>query len=278
MRLVALPDRDMARVQHEVAAAEARLRQARAEADRVAQLFAERLVSARDQEAAQAELIAAQATYNAAAEQAALVTDATGAGMRGLTALDIASPEGGIVSALHVASGQRIASGAPLAEVIRIDRLWVRVAVYAGDASRFVRSADAVVHGLAGPQEGPLLRARPVTAPPTADPVAASVDLYYEISAGVSQLRPGERVGVTIPLRSSGAAGLVVPIAALVRDMSGGGWVYEQTDSTTFVRRRVEVMRVVGDRAVLASGPGIGRLVVTAGAAELFGTEFGAGK
>jgi len=279
MQLVALPpDRDMARVQQDKAVAEARLRQARAEADRVAKLFAERLVSARDQETAQAELIAAQAAFDAAEGQAALVRGASGAGARGLTALAIAAPEGGIVRVVHAAPGQRVAAGASLAEIIRVDRLWVRVPIYAGDAARFARNADVTVHGLAGPQSGPVLRASPVAAPPSADASAASVDLFFEISAGAAQLRPGERVGVTIPLSSGGMVALVVPLAAIVRDMSGGSWVYERTDSTTFTRRRVEVSRVVGGRAVLAAGPRRGTPVVTAGAAELFGTEFGAGK
>ena len=279
MQLVALPpDRDMARVQQEMTVAEARLRQTRAEADRVAKLFAERLVSAREHEATQAELVAAQAAFDAAEGQATLVRGSSRANARGLTPLAIAAPEGGVVRAIHAAPGQRVAAGAPLAEIIRVDRLWIRVPIYAGDVGRFARSADATVHGLAGPQRGPVLHASPVTAPPSADASAASVDLFYEVNAGAAQLRPGERVGVTIPLSSGATVALVVPLAAIVRDMNGGSWVYERTDSTTFTRRRVEVVRVVGGRAVLAAGPKRGTPVVTAGAAELFGTEFGAGK
>ena len=279
MQLVALPpDRDMARVQQERATAEARLQQARAEAARVSKLFAERLVSAREHEAAQAELVAAQSAFDAAEGQAALVRGSSGASAPGLTPLAIAAPEGGVVRAVHVAPGQRVAAGASLAEIMRVDRLWVRVPIYAGDAAQFARNTEATVHGLAGAHSGPVLRALPVSAPPSADASAASVDLFYEVSAGAAQLRPGERVGVTIPLSSGGTVALVVPLAAIVRDMSGGSWVYERTDSTTFIRRRVEVSRVFGGRAVLAAGPKRGTPVVTAGAAELFGTEFGAGK
>jgi multidrug efflux pump subunit AcrA (membrane-fusion protein) len=43
------------------------------------------------------------------------------------------------------------------------------------------------------------------------------------------------------------------------------------------VRRRVEIGRHAGDRAVIRRGLTAGVKVVTAGAAELFGTEFGAG-
>jgi len=42
--------------------------------------------------------------------------------------------------------------------------------------------------------------------------------------------------------------------------------------------RRVEILRVEGDLAILARGPAPGTAVVVVGVAELFGTEFGTGK
>lgn len=279
MRLIALPpDRDLLRTQQDLAVAEARLRQAQAEADRVARLFADRLVSARDNERAQADLEAAKANHEAAAAQQNLMRRGAPIDTKGLNPLTIIAPEGGVIRSLNAGSGQAVAAGAPLAEIVRLDRLWVRVPVYAGDARRIVRGAEASVHGLTGVQSGPVLRATPVAAPPSADPTAASVDLYYEIRGGGSALRPGERVGVTVPLVATAEEALVVPLAAIVRDMSGGSWVYERSDSTVFIRRRVEIARVVAGRAVLSLGPKPGTAVVVAGAAELFGTEFGAGK
>jgi hypothetical protein len=181
---------------------------------------------------------------------------------------------------MHTAPGQTVAAGAPLVEVMRTDRLWVRVPIYAGDASRIRRGAPATVHGLAGAQSGPVVVANAVAAPPSADAGAASVDLFYELRGGSTVLRPGERVGVTLLVIGEGSPerGLTVPLAALVRDLSGGSWVYERTDSLTFVRRRVEVSRVAGNVAVLSAGPKVGTQIVTDGAVELFGTEFGAGK
>ncbi len=44
------------------------------------------------------------------------------------------------------------------------------------------------------------------------------------------------------------------------------------------VRQRVFVDRIVGDLAALTSGPKPGVKVVSTGAAELFGTEFGGAK
>lgn len=275
LRIAPLPS-DVAQSGRDADVAAARLRQAEAEAERASRLFAEQLISAREHERAQAELAAARATAATASSQNAMVRG--GSGSAG-TALSVASPSDGVVRVMNAAPGQMVAAGAPLFEIMRTDRLWVRVPMYAGDAMRVRRGAPASVHGLAGPGTGTVIAARPVTAPPSADASTASVDLYYEVSAP-GALRPGERVGITVPLigAASGERGLSVPLTALVRDMSGGSWVYERKDSLTFIRRRVEVSRVTAGRAVLAHGPKAGTPVVTAGSAELFGTEFGIGK
>jgi RND family efflux transporter MFP subunit len=276
LRLVALPpDRDMARVQADLRVAEANLARMRAEAERTARLFADRLVSARDNERAQADFVAAKEARDVAAAQLAVVQGAAGADINALTPLVITAPVPGVVRQVHVAAGQTVAAGTPLAEVVDVSRVWVRVPVYAGDAGRFARTGEARVHGLGSGETVGVPAAR-IAGPPIADASAASVDLYYEIRTA-SNLRPGERVSVTAPLTGSDSRGLVVPIAAVVRDANGGSWVYERRDSLTFVRRRVDVAAVRGGLALLARGPAVGTLVVTDGAIELFGTEFGAG-
>ncbi len=279
MQLIALPpDRDLLRTQQEVTVAEARLRQAQAEATRTARLFADRLVSERDNEAAAADLEAARAARDAAVAQQNMMSSGAPLDAKGLTPIRIAAPDAGMVRIVHVAAGQAVAAGAPLAEIVRLDRLWVRVPVYAGDASRIARGTEATVHGLAGPMSGPAYRASAVAAPPSADAASASVDLFYEIRGGSGSLRPGERVGITLPLQAGTDRALVVPLSAVVYDMNGGAWVYEQAAPLTFTRRRVDIVRVVSGKAVLARGPTPGTTVVTDGAAELFGTEFGPGK
>ncbi|MFN7318438.1 MAG: hypothetical protein ACK5S6_02905 [bacterium] len=47
---------------------------------------------------------------------------------------------------------------------------------------------------------------------------------------------------------------------------------------TKFTRSRVLLEWVEGDSSIISKGPAVGTLIVTDGAAELFGTEFGAGK
>ena len=182
---------------------------------------------------------------------------------------------------MHASAGQTVAAGAPLFDLVRLDTVWVRVPLYAGESDDIDRAragahraASALRHGGRG-----TIGAGPVTAPPSADPSTAAVDLYFAVANPSAALasRPARRRARS---RSrSDAHSLVVPRAALLHDAYGGTWVYEARDAHVFVRRRVAVVDLVGRlRRARSQGPPPGTRVVTAGAAELFGTEFGAGK
>ncbi len=155
--------------------------------------------------------------------------------------------------------------------------LWLRVPIYVGDLAKLDAAAQAEAGNLNDPAGAPTRHALPVSAPPSANAGAATVDLFYEVANPDGALRPGQRVGVTIPFRTDEES-LVVPWSAVLHDIQGGTWVYERTAPQAYTRRRVQVVRVTGNDAVLASGVRPGAQIVTAGAAELFGTEFGIGK
>lgn len=193
-------------------------------------------------------------------------------------ALPIGAPETGVVDAVHVAPGQTVAAAAPLFEVVRLDRVWIRVPVYVGDVREVVRGASASISGIGGTAGTAARIARPIAAPPSADPNAASVDLYYELGNADGFLRPGERVAATLPLTGDEGEQLTVPWSAVLHDAFGGTWIYARVAPHVYSRQRVAVRNVVGDLAVLAAGPAPGTEVVSVGAAELFGTEFGTGK
>ncbi|MEO5739143.1 MAG: efflux RND transporter periplasmic adaptor subunit, partial [Vicinamibacterales bacterium] len=188
--------------------------------------------------------------------------------------LIVSAPFDGVIQRVSVAPGQTVAGSAPLLELAQVDTLWVRVPVYAGDARAIDQSQPVAVRTLGA--TGPPLIATRVAAPLKGDPSAASVDLYYAVSRAASTLRPGERVLVELPLTST-EKGLVVPEQAVLYDIHGAAWVYEDLGGNAYARRRIEVARHAGDRAVVSRGVAEGAKIVTAGAAELFGTEFGAG-
>jgi multidrug efflux pump subunit AcrA (membrane-fusion protein) len=169
---------------------------------------------------------------------------------------------------------QPVAAAAFLFDVAEMDPLWIKVPVYVGDLDRLATNQPAGVGSLADPAGVKVRMARPVEAPPSGDPIAATVHLYYEVENKDHALRPGQRVGVTLPLRGEEAS-LAVPRSALVRDAYGGTWVYENSAPHAYSRRRVFVDRVVGEIAALDLGPKVGAKIVMQGAAELYGAEFG---
>jgi hypothetical protein len=64
---------------------------------------------------------------------------------------------------------------------------------------------------------------------------------------------------------------------ALIYGADGTTFVYTVSGPGSFVREAVEVARVEGRMAELFAGPRAGVQVVTAGAAEVYGTEFEVG-
>lgn len=173
---------------------------------------------------------------------------------------------------LRVAQTQRAQYGPPITAMNRAGQLWVRVPVPAGDVSRIVRSAPAQVATLG--EESARRSARPVDGPPSANAAAATVDLYYALGNAGSSYRVGQRVAVELPAQGQ-TSGLSIPASSVLRDIYGGEWVYVSTGERSFERRRIEIASIQGGRALLARGLQPGMKVVTAGAAELFGTEFG---
>jgi multidrug efflux pump subunit AcrA (membrane-fusion protein) len=149
----------------------------------------------------------------------------------------------------------------------------VRVAALAGDLGRINRAAPVQVRALGTP--GAASVARPVAAPPSANATAGTVDLYYAIANSGADFRVGQRVEVELPAMGD-SSGISVPASAVLRDVYGGEWVYVRTGPHVYERRRIEIVSTSGGYSLIRRGLARGDQVVTAGAAELFGTEFGA--
>ncbi|WP_404366117.1 efflux RND transporter periplasmic adaptor subunit [Sphingomonas sp. MMS24-J45] len=176
-------------------------------------------------------------------------------------------------AAADAASAQRRLLGPPIRLLASQSIVWVRVPVFGSDVGAIERGHAAMVRPLG--RNGATRAARPVQAPPSANAVAGTVDLYFELNNRDRAYRVGQRVGVTLPIAGGRTQGLSLPTSAIVRDIYGGEWVYAKTSPDIFLRQRIEVASTKDDRVILARGLTPGAEVVTAGAAELFGTEFG---
>lgn len=176
-------------------------------------------------------------------------------------------------AAAAVAGEQRRQLGPPVAVMAAQSNLWVRVPVFGSDVPTIERTRPAMVRPLGNPAAPPQL-ARPVAAPPSANAVAGTVDLFYALDNRARAWRVGQRVAVALSIGGT-AQGLTIPTAAIVRDINGGEWVYRKTGASTYERQRIDVASTSGTTALLGRGLERGAEIVTDGAAELFGTEFG---
>jgi len=254
-------------------AAKSRLDAATQQLQRARQLLRDMAGSKRNVEAAELEYEQAKANYDAAAARLErlrthpLEADVT---------MTIPAPRTGILRQIMAAPGQTVAGGAPLFEVADLSSLWLRVPVYAGDLKTIGLQSSVAVRDMDG--GGSVRTGKRVAAPPSADPLAITADIYFEVANGDGQLRPGQKLSVTLPSTTAGRDTIVVPVSAILYDIQGGVWVYVSEKPRVYRRQRVELLRTENKAAFLTRGLAAGVKVVTAGAAELFGTEFGAGK
>jgi membrane fusion protein, heavy metal efflux system len=264
-------DRDLrGQADRSTAAAEARFTAARSKLERAEKVLADGAGTQRAVEEARAEHDVARADLDAAKQRAAsMITSPLGADV----SVTIRAPHDGVVRQVGASPGQSVAAGAMLVEVVGTSALWVRVPLFVAEARRVRADAAATVFPFGSDERQEAL---PAHAPPVADPVAATVDLTYEL-ASTQGFRQGERVEVELTYEGEGPA-LVVPASAIVRDAHGGTWVYESLGEHVFARRRVDLATVHGDEARLARGVEPGVPVVRTGAAELWGVELGSGK
>jgi RND family efflux transporter MFP subunit len=253
------------------------VRAAQTNLDRAKSLLRTEGGSQRDVDNMQALFDVAVKTLEATQARLALLTQAVGDAEKGTAApLAIEAPTDGLLRTVSALSEQNVPSGAALFEVVNLDPVWIRVPIFVGETDELM-AEEASIGSLAIRPEGTLQKARSVAAPPSANPLTGTVDMFFTLPNTDRKLIPGQRVGVQIGLKDF-AKDLTVPWSAVIVDINGGTWVYTHTPPHTFIRRRVQVRYVQDGIAVLKSGPSKDTPVVVVGAQELFGTEVGNAK
>ena len=110
----------------------------------------------------------------------------------------------------------------------------------------------------------------------TADEPAQVVPIKgSDVPKVVLTAEAAHRIGLKTATVEPSETGTAVPLAAVVYDRDGSTWVYTVVAPLTYVRHRVTLGGADGDVALLEGGPPAGTEVVTVGAAELLGSEYG---
>ena len=125
--------------------------------------------------------------------------------------IPIDCPAEGIVRNVSALPGQSVHAGAVLFEVFDPRTAWIRVPVYVGDEPDVDQKAEARVGPLTHRPDKrddgvPLLKkpdesfvaAKPADAPPAANVLAGTADLFYEMANPKGEYRPGQRVAVVV--------------------------------------------------------------------------------
>lgn len=266
---IATVDRDLrAQAKSGIATATARLTAGESRARRAEALIVTGAGSERAAEDARVERDVAAAELEAARARLRMIERAP---LASDVAWRLRAPFAAVIRQILVADGQSVAGGAPLVELVALDPPWVRVSVPVADLAALTDGPAEVAR--LGP-DAPSVAAVTIAGPPVADPIAGTVDRFYALAEAGSFLL-GERVRVDLP--GVAVESLCVPASALLVDVIGGTWIYVQVQADSYDRRRVVVDRVVDGSAAISRGLAAGDPVVSVGAAELFGLEFGAG-
>jgi RND family efflux transporter MFP subunit len=275
-RLLIMPSENLISAQEELAQRQVQYATTSEKVKRTTRMYEEKSGSLRAKQEAEAELAAINAQLRVARGRVELLRGNPSSATSRLSTMNMEAPISGTVLKLYSTPSQVLSASAPIMDIVQLNPLWVRVPLYAGDESRIEKGGTATIQNLSG-GSGNTIRAKAVTGPQTSDPLATSIDLYYEIDNSKGELRPGQKVSVTLPF-SGTASGIIIPFSAIVYDIQGSTWVYTNPSPNTYVRQRVELQTVIDNKAVMTRGPKAGTKIVTVGAAELFGTEFGGGK
>jgi hypothetical protein len=85
------------------------------------------------------------------------------------------------------------------------------------------------------------------------------------------------RIGIRTAVvhRVGSGTDVAIPYAALLYDPDGNTWTYTSPKPLVFERRNISVARIDGNTVVLSRGLTAGTRVVTEGATEIWGVEYG---
>lgn len=192
-----------------------------------------------------------------------------------LQALDFRAPKTGVISNLFASNDQLLSAGNPILEISSYDTLWCRVQVPSSELETIDKTADAEIQLLSGKSDSEPMLVKPIIGLPTADPLTGTVHLYFAIDQNRLALLPQQRVAVSLKTRKFQETAISVPYSAVVFDIYGNSWVYQQVSTNHFKRIRVSISHVSRKTAYISEGLPEGVSVVTNGALELFAVETG---
>ena len=222
------------------------------ELDRQKQLFEQNFIS-------RAALDRAEALHKSAQAEVAAQRASVGAARATSGFYVVKAPYAGVIADVAVVLGDMAMPGRPLMTLYDPTALRVSANVPQSAAVR-LDDAAAVRLDIAALPAQPALRATHLQVLPTADPATHTVELRFELPAGVQGARPGMFARVWLPTSPASEGRLYVPKQALVRRAELDGLYVIAGDGKPALRQ-VRVGQAVGADVEVLSGVSLGEHV-----------------
>ncbi len=241
-------ERSLATLEAELESLSSELNAARHRLDRLVELLELEATSDREVEEARTLAATLEATHAAAQRDLAAARSSREGGSAG--ALTLHAPFAGEIASVSTTPGATVASGDPLARLVKTDVVWLDVALAPADAVRLPTEGIVGVI-LTVPEREPLRideGLRLVSVAPEVSARTGTVTALVEVSSS-----EGLILGSVLEARlllPTERDGVVVPASALIDD-SGVPIVYLQLAGESFVRQEVRLVERHGDRALV---------------------------
>jgi RND family efflux transporter MFP subunit len=245
--------------------ARARLEKATQDLARSQRLYEKKAYSAKALESDQLARDVAAAQLEAIREQLRALQSAPPSLQVPGAAYDVHAPISGTVVSVSKATGEQVAPGEAILEIVALDTVWVEAPVFEQDLGKLSNQSHAVFSTAAYPDRE--FQGRLINIGKVIDEQSRAATVIFEVPNRSEQLSIGMQANVRLDAGSTESV-LLIPKEAVL-DNEGKKIVYVLISGEEFERRDVAVGDEYGDKVAILSGVEKGERVVTQGAYQL---------
>ena len=255
----------------EVEAARVRLDLATKEAARAQRLYERKAFSERQMQAAEADLKAAKATYEAAIKRLEALGNSPSAERSRASvgsansSYTVRAPLSGFVTKVNKSIGEQVAPGEAIVEISNLNTVWVEAPIFENDLSRLAGNVSATFTTPAYPDQE--FKGTVVDIGSVIDEQTRAAKVIFQLPNDGRALRLGMQANVRLDAGEQVTAMLIPREAVLEHE--GKKIVYVLLSGEEFERREVTIGDELGGKVAVLSGLNKGERVVTQGAYQL---------
>lgn len=255
----------------EVEAARVRLDLATKEAARAQRLYERKAFSERQMQAAEADLKAAKATYDAAVKRLEALGNSPSAERSRASvgsanaSYTVRAPLSGYVTKVNKSIGEQVAPGEAIVEISNLNTVWVEAPIFEKDLSRLAGNISATFTTPAYPDQE--FKGTVVDIGAVIDEQTRATKVIFQLPNDGRALRLGMQANVRLDAGEQVTAMLIPREAVLEHE--GRKIVYVLLSGEEFERREVTIGDELGGKVAVLAGLNKGERVVTQGAYQL---------